>query len=159
MNIKPFLDLAAQCKTDKDANALLDSLIEAFKGDESELNHLSVCNSEFCMSDNGPEVSFQLNHVISEHYITMIKPMIGEGKFTCLVETNHMLDALGMHSKKWEMVEGMEEVWEYSEDGNILDINELTKHLEKLALINHRLLVERLGISQQDAEVAVQAAW
>ena len=70
MKVKSLLAKAAKCKTQEDADKLLDTLERVF-GNARPLTHLPQYNSEAYMEDdNKPFVRFELNQEISEHYIT-----------------------------------------------------------------------------------------
>ena len=97
MKVKSFLAKAAKCKTQDDADKLLDTLERVF-GNARPLAHLPRYNSEAYMEDNAPFVRFELNQEISEHYITMIRPEIRDGKLMVDVVTNRMLDGIDRKS-------------------------------------------------------------
>jgi hypothetical protein len=115
MEVKSLLAKAAECKTEADAEKLLEALMEAFS-DEPSVSHLPQFNSESYMEDGKPFVRFELNKEISEHYITMIRPEIRDGKLVVDVVTNHMLDGMGLASCSWEAEEGMEDAIEADDD-------------------------------------------
>ena len=75
MKVKSLLAQAAKCKTQANADKLLDTLQRVFGNTEPVCN-LYMYNIEACMEDGKPFVSFELNHKISDHYITMIRPEI-----------------------------------------------------------------------------------
>ncbi len=103
-----------------------------------------------------PFVSFELNREISDAYITMIRPEIRDGAFTVTVCTNRMLDNLGMSSKKWEAVDGMDDLIEANEEQTI---NDICKHAVELAIADHRILIEQVGVPQSAAKIAAKKAW
>jgi len=156
MNVQTLLDQAAQCKTDSDAQDLCLAMQEAFT-ESGPLSHLPVYNPDFNMEDAGPYVQFELNRVISEHYITAIKPEIRDGKFAIVVRTSHMKDGLGMQSQNYEIVNGF--------DDEVIDgepeqtIEELAQRAKELALKDHRLLIERVGVPEAAAQEAALASW
>lgn len=156
MKVKTLLAMAAKCTTEKDAQTLLSKLSEAFEVTRA-LGHLGVMNQDFMMEDSGPYVKFELNHVISEHYITCIAPEVRDGKLSIVVTTNHMLDGLGLSSQSWSVVEGLEEdVIEAKDDQSISDLAKVAK---MLALANHAELISRVGVLSQQAKIAAKKSW
>ena len=156
MNVQTLLDQAAQCKTDSDAQDLCLAMQEAFT-ESGPLSHLPVYNADFDMEDAGPYVQFELNRVISEHYITAIKPEIRDGKFAIVVRTSHMKDGLGMQSQNYEIVNGFDD--EVIEGEPEQTIEELAQRAKELALKDHRLLIERVGVPEAAAQEAALASW
>ena len=156
MNVQTLLDKAAQCKTDSDAQDLCVAMQAAFT-ESGPLSHLPVYNPDFNMEDAGPYVQFELNRVISEYYITAIKPEIRDGKFAIVVRTSFMKDGLGMQSQNYETVEGFDdEVIDGEPDQTI---EELAQRAKELALADHRLLIERVGVPESAAREAALVSW
>jgi hypothetical protein len=156
MNVQTLLDQAAACKTDDDAHNLCFAMQEAFT-ESGPLSHLPVYNPDFNMEDTGPYVQFELNREITEYYTTAIKPEIRDGKFAIVVRTYHMKDGLGMQSQNYDIAEGLdEEVIDGSPDQTI---EELAQRAKELALADHRLLIERVGVPESAARQAAQATW
>lgn len=155
MDVKSLLALAAECKTDEDAHNLLTTLTDAF-GAAPAVSHLPQFNSEAYMEDEGPFVRVELNKLISEHYITMIRPEIRDGKLMVDVVTNHMLDGLGFSSQSWEPEEDMDDTLEPGEDQTMADLAERAK---MLAIANHAELIERVGVAHAVALDAAEKSW
>lgn len=156
MNVQTLLDQAAQCKTDADASALLDAMREAFT-EEGPLSHLPVYNPDFSMEDSGPYVQFELNRVISEYYITAIKPEIRNGQFAIVICTSHMKDGLGMHSRNHVQATGLDE--EVLEGSPEQTIDDLAVRAMELAIADHRMLMEQLGVPESAAQEAALNSW
>lgn len=155
MKVKSLLAKAAKCKTQEDADKLLDTLERVF-GNARPLAHLPQHNSEAYMEDGKPFVRFELNQEISEHYITMIRPEIRDGKLVVDVVTNRMLDGMGMSSQSWEAEDGMEDTIEADDDRTIAD---LAKRAKELAIANHAQLIERVGVAHSVALDAAEKSW
>lgn len=155
MKVKSLLAKAAKCKTQEDADKLLDTLERVF-GNARPLAHLPRYNSEAYMEDDAPFVRFELNQEISEHYITMIRPEIRDGKLVVDVVTNRMLDGMGMSSQSWEAEDGMEDTIEADGDRTIAD---LAQHAKELAIANHAQLIERVGVAHSVALDAAEKSW
>lgn len=155
MEVKSLLEIAAECRTDADAENLLEALREAFS-EASSVSHLPQFNAEFCMEEGGPFVRFELNKKISEYYITMIRPEIRDGKLVVDVVTNHMLDGMGMDSRSWEVVGEMEESLEAEESQTVA---ELADRAKELAIDNHVQLLERVGVGRLVAFDVAEKSW
>lgn len=155
MKIKSLLAQAAKCQTQGDAQKLLDTLKRVF-GNHKLLSHLGIYNDEAYMEEENPFVRFELNREISDEYVTMIRPEIRDGKLTVVVQMNRMNDKLGMQSQDWETIEGMEDDFETNENQTIDD---LCKRVVNLAIANHRILIEAVGVPQAIAKVAAKASW
>ena len=153
MKVKTLLAQAAKCKTQANADKLIDTLQRVF-GNTKPVCNLYIYNIEACMVDGKPFVSFELNHEISEHFITMICPEIRDGKFVVNVVTSHMLDGLGMSSQSWEVVEGMEDTIESYDDTQ--PVATLAQRAKELAIANHAQLIERVGVSHSVALYAAE---
>lgn len=156
MKVKTILAMAAKCTTEEDARALQSKLSEAFESTRA-LGHLGAMNPESMMEDSGPYVKFELNQVISDHYITCIAPEIRDDKLTIVVVTNHMLDGLGLSSQEWSVVEGLDEdVIEATDDETI---SVLATKAKTLALANHAELISRVGVPTNQAKIAAKKSW
>ncbi len=155
MKVRSLLAKAAKCKTQDDADNLLDMLRRVF-GNARPLAHLPEYNGEAYMEGEQPLVRFELNQEISEHYITMIRPEIRNGQFVVDVVTNRMLDGLGMSSQSWEAEEGMDDTIEAEDNRTIAD---LAKQAKELAIANHAQLIERVGVAHSIALKAVKKSW
>lgn len=155
MKVKSLLAKAANCKTNADADKLLETLQRVF-GNAKPVCHLDWFNSQAYMEDEKPFVSFELNQEISEHYITMIRPEIRDGKFVVDVVTNHMLDGLGMSSQSWQAVDGMEDSIEGDDSQPVAD---LAQRAKELAIANHAQLIEHVGVSHAVALDAAEKSW
>ena len=156
VSVAALLEQAAQCKTEADADQLLQDLTDAFV-EAGPLAHLEEANSEAYMEDDGPFVRFELNRVISDSFITMIRPEIRSGELVVVVVTNHMKDGLGMQSKSWDVANGLDE--EVIEGRPEQTINELANQAKELAMADHRLLIEQVGVTTAAAAEAVQKSW
>lgn len=156
MNVQTLLDQAAACKTEDDAQNLLFAMQEAFTK-SGPLSHLRVDNPDHNMEKEGPYVQFELNREINEYYITAIKPEIRSGEFVIVVRTYHMKDGLGMQSRNYDIAEGLdEEVIDGSPEQTIED---LAQRAKELALADHRLLIERVGVPEAAARQAALDSW
>lgn len=156
MKIKTLLKQAAACNTEDDAKALEERMEEVF-GACKVLGNLEGANSEHYMEGDKPFVRFELNHVISDSYITMIRPEIRDGALVVVVCTNRMLDGHGMHSQRWELAkEELEEVIETTEDQTVAQVAKLAA--EK-AMEFHAQLIEELGVSKALALRVAKKSW
>lgn len=155
MKVKSLLAKAAKCRTQADADKLLDTLRRVF-GNAKPVCHLAWFNSEAYMEGDKPFVNFELNREISEHYITMIRPEIRDEKFVVDVVTHHMLDGLGMSSQSWEAVNGMEDTIESDGDRPVAD---LAQRAKDLAIADHAQLIERVGVAHSVALDAAEKSW
>lgn len=156
MKVKSLLAKAKNCKTQADADKLLDTLQRVF-GNAKPVCHLGSYNSEAYMEDGKPFVRFELNQEISEHYVTMIRPEIRNGEFVVVVTTNHMLDGLGMSSQSWEAIEGMEE--DVIEGDANRPVADMAQRAKEIAIANHAQLIERVGVSRSIALDAAEKSW
>lgn len=156
MNVHILLEIAALCRTDDDAEAMLSTLQKEF-AEAGPLAHLQQTNPEAYMEGDAPYVRFELMRVISGHYVTTIRPEIRDGALSVVVVTDHMKDGLGIQSQRASKVEGFdEEVIDASHDQTI---EELATRAKDLAIGDHRLLMERVGVAQDVAYEAAHAAW
>ena len=154
MKIKTLLTRANRCKTDEDAKKLLDMLKQAF-GKSRALSHLYTYNEEAYIEDSA-FACFEFNREISDDYVTMIKPQIREGELSVCVVTNRMLDGLGMMSQHWEAIEDMDDLIECEPDRTVSDI---AIRATELAISQHRMLIENVGIPQAMAEETAKKCW
>ena len=153
--VKSLLTKAVKCKIQADADDLLETLERVF-GNTRPLSHLPQHNSEAYMEGDEPFVHFELNQEISQHYITMIRPEIRNGKLVVDVVTNRMLDGMGMSSQSWNAEEGMEDTIEADDDRTIA---ELAQRAKELAIANHAQLIERVGVAHAVALEAAEKSW
>lgn len=155
MKVKTLLAKAAKCKTQADVDKLLDILRDAFSAPK-HLAHLLECNPEAYMEDDKPFIHFELNKVISNHYITMIRPEIRDGVLVVIVVTNHMLDGLGIQSNKHEPVEDLDDMLETTDDQTIA---ELAKRAKDLGISHHSELIQRVGVPREHALPVAYKSW
>lgn len=155
MKIKTLLAQAAKCKSKKDAQNLLETLIRVF-GNHKLLAHLGIYNQECEMEGEIPFVRFELNREISDEYVTMIRPEIRCGKLFVVVQMNRMNDKLGMCSKESETVEGMDDDFEATENQTI---NDLCLRVIDQAIAYHRLLIESVGVPEKIANQTAKSSW
>lgn len=164
MKAKSLLTQAAKCQTEADAQALLDSMQKAFCASKA-LRHLGVYNPEAYMEnymeDSKPFVRFELNHKISDSYITMIRPEIRNGALRVDVVTSHMHDGHGPHSQAWSEVEGLEDHIPRKEDDieNGLTVTQLANLARDAAIANHAELIERVGVPRKLALTTAAKLW
>lgn len=156
MNVSTILEQALQCKSQEDADSLLDTLREAFGG-TGPLSHLGSMNDEAYMEGDKPFIRFELNRLISEHYVTMIRPEIRDDKLAVVVVTNYMRDGAGLSSQSWDVADGFDE--EVLDGYAGQEIDELAQRAKELAIADHRLLIERVGVPESAAEEAAQKSW
>jgi hypothetical protein len=156
MNVQTLLDQAARCENETDAHDLCLAMQAAFT-DSGPLSHLPVYNPDCNMEDAGPYVQFELNREITEYYITAIKPEIRDGKFAIVVRTSYIKDGLGMQSQNYEIVDGFDE--EVIDGQPEQAIEDLAQRAKELALADHRLLIERVGVPEAAAREAALASW
>ena len=154
MKIKTLMTRANRCKTDEDAQKLLDMLKQAFSKNRA-LSHLYTYNEEAYMEDSA-FACFEFNREISDDYVTMIKPQIRDSEVSVFVVTNRMLDGLGMMSQHWEAVEDMDDLIECEPDRTVSDIAQRTV---ELAISQHRMLIESVGVPQVIAEETAKKCW
>ena len=155
MKVKSLLTKAVKCKIQADADDLLETLERVF-GNARPLSHLPQHNSEAYMEGDKPFVHLELNQEISQHYITMIRPEIRNGKLVVDVVTNRMLDGTGMSSQSWNAEEGMEDTIEADDDRTIAD---LAQRAKELAIANHAQLIERVGVVHSVALKVAKKSW
>jgi hypothetical protein len=156
MKIKTLLDKANKCMTVEDAQELLETLKRVF-GNSRPLSHLCQTNDEAYMKDDEkPCVHFELNREISDDFVTTIRPEISDGAVVVSVLTNHMLDGHGMMSKHREVIEVMDDLIECEPYRTVLDV---AQRAAELAISQHRMLIESIGVPQIIAEEAAKKCW
>lgn len=159
MKIKSLLALAANCTTDTDAEALLDTIREVV-GKTRALGHLLEANPDFSMeglpNDGSPFVRYELNHVLSDQFIIMIQPEIRDGKMGITVLTNHMRDGMGMQSQDWEIFKELEE---HIEADSEMTVAQLAQAAKDEAIRQHAVLLESVGVATKAALRAAKASW
>jgi hypothetical protein len=161
MQVQQLLDQAAACTSEDDAAALLSNLVTAFSA-TGPLSHLGVYNTEAYMEERPSKepaafVRFELNRIISEDYITMIRPEIRDGQLVVVVITNRMLDGLGMASKSWEVPDFLDEAVIEADTDSTTD--DLAQRAKELAIADHRLLIERVGVPESIARETALQSW
>ncbi len=154
MKINALLKQASRCKTDEDAEQLLDRLQQAF-AKSRWLKHLSVTNREAYIEDQAI-VRFEFNHEISEDYVVMIQPQICDGECSVIIQTNRMLDRLGMSSQHWEVMDGMDELIECDPERRVCDV---AIRSAELAIMQHSLLIKSVGVPETIARKTAKACW
>lgn len=155
MKVSTLLAQAAKCTTEADASSLLESLEQAF-GTSRYFKHLPEANRESYLESDGPFVRFELNRLLSDHYVTMIRPEIRSGKLVVVVQTNNMLDGHGLSSRNWKVVDDMDEVVESDDTSTVAD---MAKRAKQQAIMHHEQLIERVGVSHEAAVRAAAASW
>jgi len=155
MKVKNLLAIAAQCDTEEAAEQLLDALKSNFSESDA-IASLVDANDEAMMEGDSPFVSVEFNHVISDHYITMIRPEIRFGKLSIVVATNHMRDGLGMFSQSYDVIEDMDEAFDADDDDTIVSVAAKAK---EMAIAHHATLIERVGVPPLIAQAAAQESW
>lgn len=154
MKIKTLLRLAKRCKTDADAQKLLAKLQQAF-GKSRVLRHLSVNNEEAIIEDQA-FVRFEFNREISDDYVVMIQPQIRDGECSVIIQTNRMLDRLGMSSQHWEVIEGMEDQIECDPERSVSDV---AQRAAELGILHHKMLIESVGVPETIARKTAEKCW
>jgi hypothetical protein len=155
MKIKSILAQAAKCNTQEDAQNLLETMKRVF-GNHKLLSHLGIYNEEYYMEGDKPFVRFELNREISDEYVTMIRPEIRDGKLIVVVQMNRMKDKLGMWSKDFETIDGMDD--DFEQDGD-QTIHNLCNRVADQAIAYHRLLIESVGVPEAVAKKTAKASW
>jgi hypothetical protein len=155
-NVKNFLAYAAKCKTEADAIPLLTALQEALFLDAPDLAWLERQNDDFSIENGKPYVHFELNRVISDHYITTIRPEIRDGKMRVNVATNRMLDGHGLMSQRWEVAHELDEDILPSSD---MTMQAVALRAKRIAIDQHVTLLEMLGIPRADAQELCKKLW
>jgi hypothetical protein len=154
MKVKELLEQASRCKTDTDVEQLLDRLQQTF-AKSRWLRHLSVINREACI-ENHPFVRFEFNREISEDYVMMIQPQIRDGECSVTIQTNRILDRLGLSSQHWEVIDGMDELIECDPERTVSDV---AVRAAELAMMQHSLLIESVGVPETIARKTAKVCW
>lgn len=156
MKIKTILKRAAKCITKADSQAILGLWMDQWRK-QRPLAHLDVYNEEGYLEAEGqPSAQFELNRVISDDYITMIRPVIRQGEVYVYVRTQRMLDGMGMSSKSWETLENMDDTIEPSEGQTVA---QLAATARDLAIAHHRQLIESVGVPLAVARETAEKCW
>jgi hypothetical protein len=156
MKIETLLRKAKKCVSDNDANGLL-IILERVFGKSRKLSHLYQANSaSYLDADGNPHIHFDMNRLLSNDYIIAIRPEIRNDSFSVIVETNLMLDGLGMMSKSWKTIEGMEACIESYPGCTVC--NMINRAVE-MAILHHRILIEKVGVPQDIAETTAIKCW
>jgi hypothetical protein len=155
MKVKTLLAKASACNSEEDAATLLDTLMRVF-GEVRVLSHLPTANMESYMEEGTPSVRFEVNSVISDYYISTIRPEIRDKKLVVAVMTNYMLCGHGMHSRLWDTVEGMDDLIEALPDQTV---TELARDAASRAIANHCTLLERAGVPRALAQSRAKKSW
>lgn len=155
MKIKSILAQAAKCTTQEDAQNLLETMKRVF-GNHKLLSHLGIYNDEYYIEDEKPFVRFELNREISDEYVTMIRPEIRGGKFIVVVQMIRMNDKLGMWSRDFEVVHGMDD--DFEQDGE-QTIDKVCKRVVAQAIGYHQLLIESVGVPESLAKKTAKSSW
>jgi hypothetical protein len=161
MQVQQLLGQAAACATADDAEALLKAMISSFTT-SGPLSHLGVYNCEAYMEERPGEtpaafVRFELNRILSEDYVTMIRPEIRDGQMVVVVITNRMLEGQGMASKSWDIPDFLDEA--VIEAGKDSTTEDLAQRAKELAIADHRLLIERVGVPEHIARDTALQSW
>lgn len=155
MKVKTILAKAKRAKTDEDSVAILETLHGAF-GKTKELGWLGTYNNEAYLEGGNPFVQFELNRIISDDYITMVRPAVRDGAMTVEVMTNHMKDGKGMFSTSWEVALDLEDILEADEDQTI---QSLAQRAKEIAIHHHSMLIESVGVNFALARQTAEASW
>ncbi|MCC5610979.1 hypothetical protein LC612_30580 [Nostoc sp. CHAB 5834] len=155
MKVSTLLSRAADCVKHMEVLSLLAAIQDAFSKTKA-LRHLGAMNEDYAFEETGVMVRFELNRVISDDYVTMIRPEIRDGKFVVAVVTNHMLDGLGLSSQKWEEMPDMEDLLEVDQNFTIAKV---AKESAALAIKHHQLLIEKAGVVRALAERVAKSSW
>ncbi|MDO8416562.1 MAG: hypothetical protein Q7S87_10175 [Agitococcus sp.] len=157
MLVKTLLNQAKNCLTAKDAQVLADYLEKAF-GHKGPMSNLISANQDSQLESlRMPYVSVEFNHVISQFYITMIRPEIRDAKLAIVVRTSYMKDGLGMMSRNYDVHDDMDAVIDC--DDSSLDVRAYINRAVALAKEHHQQLVEQVGINAPAARIAVDKSW
>lgn len=155
-NINTFVTSATKCKTVAGLQKLLQRMKDEFLKN-TLLSPLVAANDEIeLVGGSQPFLRFELNQVISQHYITMVQLEIRDSKFNVRICTNRMKDGLGMSSQNWEPIEELDDdIW-------VLDEETVTTLVDKIymkLMRNHAALLETMGIDSINAYLVACAAW
>jgi hypothetical protein len=155
MHVKLFLTQAAQCKTQEDLDALMETLQQHFCR-ASPLASLPQYHVQAYMFGESPFLRVELKHIISGYHVTEIRPDIREGKLIVEVETFYIPDGLGVTSEHASAIEGMKDTLE--PEGNAY-LDEVAQDAAEQAVANHVMLLERAGAAYGDARTIAMQAW
>lgn len=156
MKISAFLTAAKKCTTPADVATLELQVREAFMATKA-LAHLTQANNESDRETPGDAyLRFEANRVISDEYITMIRPEISQGVFVITVVTNRMLDKHGLASKSWEQLEDMDDLIEADSQSTV---HSMAKAAKDKAIDHHLRLIESVGVPRVFAGRAAQRSW
>lgn len=155
MKIKTLLAQAQACRTDEDAGRLCAVLQDAVHNNKL-LRALISGNRDYGMEGDNPFVQFEMSHVISDHYVTTIRPEIRDNALTVVVSTNRMLDGRGMCSQNWELHNDMIAVIETTPDQTVAQVAKLAG--EKAAEF-HAQLISEVGVPLNFAREVAKVCW
>ena len=156
MKISAFLNAAKKCTTPADVATLELMVREAFMATKA-LRYLTPANNESDLeAPGGAYLHFEANRVISDEYITMIRPEIRDGKFVIAVVTNRMLDKHGLASKSWDQLEDMDDLIEAEPEQSVYELAQAAKDK---AIDHHMRLIESVGVPRVFAGKAAQRSW
>lgn len=155
MKVKTLLSKAKKCKTNEDAHELIKTL-ESIMRNTNALKHLPTHNHEAYLEDDELFVQFEFNRVLSEHYITMIRPEVRGDKFVIVVSTQRMLDGLGLESQSWESVNNLDDQIDSEESDTI---TRMAQKAKTLAIYHQTWLIEQLGVSDDVAFKVAVRSW
>lgn len=153
MKFQTFLQQAAACQSDEDADNLLKAFIEAFTQCEKSRGLVLANDQAFIEGKATPYIKFELNWVISGYYIVMISPEIRDGKAAVVVEPNFMKNGLGMASQNYSVIDGVEEAVIEASESQTAD--ELLDLAIEAAIAQYREILEKVGLT---GELAAQTA-
>jgi hypothetical protein len=153
MKVKTILKRAGKCKTDDDVDGLFDLL----HGEFSKHFRLGTYNHEALMEDGAPFVGFEIIREINDHYATKIRPMVRDGALVVVVGTDYFKDGRGLASQNYEQADGLDEaVIEAYDDQTVKELCEIATDL---AIADHRLLIERVGVPESIARETAKKCW
>ena len=156
MRISTLLNAAKKARTDVEIAELLENFKAAFLGTRA-LGHLPTANDEAYLEKKGcPHLQFELNRVISNEYITMIRPEIRDGIMTVGVTTHRMLDKLGMASQKWEELEDFDNLLHGNSTKTVKSLAQVAK---LFAIDHHGRLIRTVGVSDLLADKTAKKSW
>lgn len=156
MKIKSILKRAAKCTSNLEADELLNFWKDQWRK-QRPLAHLDTFNDEaYQEAEKQPSVQFEFSRVISDDYITEIRPVIRQGQVYIYVRTQRMLDGCGLSSKSWEIVDEMDDVIDPHEDQTLA---QLAVQIRELAIAHHRQLIESVGVPLKLALKTAEECW
>lgn len=155
MRAKYFVEKAAECNTDDDAEKLLEAFKSVFLSTPQFCGFLTS-NDKAYMEERSPYLSFEMNYVISNAYILEVEPIICDSRLRVNISMQFMEDGLGMGSRSWKTID--EEVIDGNSD---ISISELAKNAQEIALGFHAKIAEMsgLGFTSTTAMEAVEQVW